>query len=194
MLGALRYHVRHLADFTGRDARQTFWYWFLFLFILNIAISFVATLPTMIDAMAIGYQASQAGQPEAAEAMIAERMGEHVTTLVGVSIALGVFNLTMIAAAFVRRLHDSGQSGIWAILAGLIYLVSLYLAWAGAGDAAALMEQMAAAQDPSVPIGLHSRMAWQNLLGYVPIVMVIGFGLLRSEPEANRFGEAPVRF
>lgn len=29
MLEALRYHIRHLADFSGRDARQTFWYWFL---------------------------------------------------------------------------------------------------------------------------------------------------------------------
>ncbi len=194
MLGALKYHFRHLADFGGRDARQTFWFWFLFLFIANIAISFIGTVPMMVDAMTIGFQAAQTGHPEAAEAMITQRMGEHMTSLIGIGIALGVFNIAMIAAAFVRRLHDSGKSGVWAAVAGAIYAASLYLAWARAGDAAALMQQVAAAKDPATALAVQSKMAWQSLLGYVPIAIVIGFALLKSDPEPNRFGAEPVRF
>jgi hypothetical protein len=37
MLGAIKYNLSHLLDFSGRDARQTFWYYVLFLVMLDIA-------------------------------------------------------------------------------------------------------------------------------------------------------------
>jgi uncharacterized membrane protein YhaH (DUF805 family) len=34
MLASIKYNLSHLLDFSGRDARQTFWYYVLFLFIV----------------------------------------------------------------------------------------------------------------------------------------------------------------
>ncbi len=194
MLGAIQYHLRHLADFTGRDARQTFWYWFLALFIVNIVASTIATVPIMIETMTIGFEAARNGNPEAAQATMMSAMGDRVASMIVLSLVLGAANLLLIAAAFVRRLHDSGKSGIWALVAGVVYVVSLLLTWSRADDAAALMREIAAAQDPDTVFAMQSKMAWEGLLGYVPLVMVIGFGLLKSDPEPNRFGEEPVRF
>ena len=34
MLGAIKYNLANLTNFSGRDARQTFWYYVLFLVII----------------------------------------------------------------------------------------------------------------------------------------------------------------
>src|SRR5690349_16893488 len=122
MLAAIKYHFRHLTDFSGRDARQTFWYWFLFLFVVNIGVSMVATVPMMMEAMAMGFQAARSGNDAAVEAIVMERMASGMGSVVLVSLVLGVINLLLMAASMTRRIHDSGKSGLWAGVIGLLYL------------------------------------------------------------------------
>ena len=178
MLGAMRYHAAHLFDFAGRDARQTFWYWFLFLFILNIVVGLAMSVPMMLEAMGTAMAAARTGDAAAAEAAVAVQMAGSLKPMLLAAIALGVVNVVLIAAAFVRRLHDSGKSALWAVIAGAIYFVSLGLTWTHAEEAMAMMQEMAATTDPARTLELQSRMAWQNLLGYLPLAMVIGFGML----------------
>lgn len=191
---ALLYHFRHLADFAGRDARQTFWFWFLFLFIINIAVSTIATVPMMIEAVQTGMEAARSGDPGSAEATMMADMSDQMGFMMEVGIVIGLFNAAMMAAPFVRRLHDSGKSGIWAAIAGAIYLASLVMAWLRADDVAAMMQQMSTKADSAEILELQSQLMWQSLLGYVPLIIIVVFGVLGSDPGPNRFGEEPVRF
>jgi uncharacterized membrane protein YhaH (DUF805 family) len=59
MWGAMKYHTAHLADFNGRDARQTFWYWFLFVFLLNMAVGLLTSLPATMSAMTASMSAAR---------------------------------------------------------------------------------------------------------------------------------------
>ncbi len=194
MLGAMRYHAQHLFDFTGRDARQTFWYWFLFLFIVNIAVGFAMSVPVTISAMSSAFEAAGSGDPEAARTAVMSQMAGAMRPMIVGGIVLGLANIVLIAAAFVRRLHDSGKPGLWALVAGVIYLASLWLSWAEADKVTAMMNEIASAGEPGGALAMQSRMGWQGLIGYVPLAMVIGFGLLKSDPGANRYGAEPVRF
>lgn len=194
MLGAMQYHARHLFDFGGRNARQTFWYWFLFLFIVNIVVGLAMSVPMMASAMSTAFEGARSGDPQAAQAAVIAQMAGAMRPLLLGAIVLGFVNLLLMAAPFVRRLHDSGKSGLWAALAGAIYLASLWMSWSRADEAADVMRQIAATNDPARAMEIQSRMTWQNLLGYIPLIMVIGFGLLKSDPNTNRYGTEPVRF
>jgi uncharacterized membrane protein YhaH (DUF805 family) len=194
MRAALRYHAKHLLVFYGRDSRQTFWYWFLLLFIVNIAAGMAMAVPMTINAMVAGIHAAKGGDEAAAQAAMMTQMAAMMGRLIALSIAIGVANVLLIAAPLVRRIHDSANSGLWAILAAVIYLISLGLAWSRSTDSVALMRRLAAAQNPDVALQMQGQMAWDALLGYVPIVMVIGFGLLKSTPGPNRYGTEPARF
>jgi uncharacterized membrane protein YhaH (DUF805 family) len=194
MLDALKYHVRHLADFTGRDSRQTFWYWFLFLFIINIAAGIAMSLPMMATGIAAAFEGARSGDPQAVQAAVITQMAGYMRPLMMGAVVLGVVNLVLMAAPLVRRLHDSGKSGLWAAVAGVIYLVSLWMSWRNADAAIALMREMAAAGSAAERMEAQAHIVWQNLLGYVPLVMVIVIGVLKSDPGANRFGQEPVRF
>ena len=193
MFGALKYHARRVFDFSGRDARQTFWYWFLLVFIVNLAVGIAMSVPMMGSGMATALAGARDGDPQAAQAAMMAEMASYMRPLMLGGIVLGLFNLVLMAAPFVRRLHDSGKSGIWAAIAGLIYLASLWLSWSNADQIVAMTQQMAVAT-PSERIAMQAEMARQSLLGYIPLIMVIVFGVLKSDPGPNRFGEEPVRF
>lgn len=193
MWGAMKYHAAHLADFNGRDARQTFWYWFLFLFLLNMAIGLVVSVPTIMSGMASSMAAARGGDPAAAQAAMALQMAETIRPMILVGVVLGVFNVGLIAASFVRRLHDSGKPALWAWLAGALYLANLALSWVNADRVVAMMR--AAAETGARPgFPMPAQLAWASVLGYVPMIIVIVFGVMKSDPGPNRYGEEPVRF
>ena len=194
MWGAMKYHAAHLADFGGRDARQTFWYWFLFLFLLNMAIGLLMSVPMTMSAMATSMAAARGGDPAAAQAAMMSQMAESIRPMIMVGIVLGLINIALIAASFVRRLHDSGKSGLWAAFAGLIYLGTLAMSWASADEVVAMMRHAAASGSAHPGMAMPAQLGWQSVIGYVPIVIVIVFGVMKSDPGANRYGEAPVRF
>src|SRR5688572_15821657 len=117
MLGAIKYNLTHLLDFTGRDARQTFWFYVLFLFLVNIAIGMVLGFAIVGSLIRSAIDAAQAGASEdAMQAQITAHMGEFMGGIVWYSLASNVAMSLLLAAAFVRRLHDSNSSGWWALL------------------------------------------------------------------------------
>ena len=124
MLEAIKYHFRHLTDFSGRDARQTFWYWFLFLFIAQHrgvdGRDGADDDRSDVDGLR-GRAQRRSGSGRAADDGTDGGIDAHDRCWWRSS--LGIVNLLLIAAAFVRRLHDSGKSGlVGGACRALIYL------------------------------------------------------------------------
>lgn len=180
MLDAIKYHFRHLADFSGREGRQSFWYWFLFVVLLNIAVSMIMVWPLMSASVAIEWKAMQTGDQAAADAAMLADMTGAMGTAVIVGAALGLANLALLSAAFVRRLRDSESSTSWAILAGATYVASWLLSWWQTTKLVALLRDASTLERFREVMERQSDQAWLGLIGYVPLVIVIVFGVKKS--------------
>ena len=49
MLDAIRHGLANLLNFSGRDARQTFWYYVLFVYVVTTVVTVLAMIPAMVD-------------------------------------------------------------------------------------------------------------------------------------------------
>jgi uncharacterized membrane protein YhaH (DUF805 family) len=194
MLAAIKYNFAHLFDFGRRDARSTFWYWVLFVVVLNIVVSLAVSIPMTAAAMSTAAEVAQSGDATAAQAAAIERMADMAKPLIWVSIVVGLANIVLLAASFVRRLHDSGKPAVWALIAGAAQVVTVFLALAQIGDAEAMIRGAAAARSAGEAFAAQPGMAWQSLLGWMPLIILIVFGVMKSDEGANRYGEGPVRF
>jgi uncharacterized membrane protein YhaH (DUF805 family) len=200
MLGSIKYNLTHLLDFKGRDARQTFWFYVLFVIALYIVAWIVAIVPLVGSVMSDAMKAAQEGLPQdEVTARITAGMGPKMGSIAWFGVVSSLLLTLLTLAAFVRRLHDSNNSGWWAGLVLLIKLATVAVsvraighideafqtATAAVGDPAR-MQQLQAAQDPA--------QTWATLLGWVGLIVVIVFGVMKSNDGPNRYGEAPVVF
>lgn len=200
MLDAIKHGLGGLLEFNGRDARQTFWYYVLFIYILTTAISMVVILPVTIQAMFAGMkqgiEAARGQDPAVAQAAVQASMmvsmGKMIPAMMWVGVASGIIMLVGFAAAFVRRLHDSDLSGLWALLPAGCQTIGLLT----------IPSQMAKLQDSMQTINFTDPMARMTmmqssfgigpLLSWVGIGIVIALGVRKSTPGTNRFGDGPV--
>ena len=205
MLGSIKYNLSHLLDFSGRDARQTFWFYVLFLFVVYLAFSMVAGLLLVGSIVGPIVEIANTGASEQEmDAQVAQMMGGMMGRLMGMviwfSIAVSAVMDMLLAAAFVRRLHDSDSSGWWAlaVLASQIVSTAVMIPMIDA-----MQGVMAQAMDPANmadPARMQAMMAGQSrfslygLVGWIGPIAVIVFGVLDSTDGPNRYGEAPVRF
>jgi uncharacterized membrane protein YhaH (DUF805 family) len=116
-----------------------------------------------------------------------------IGTMVLVSIGIGLVNLVLVAAALVRRLHDSGKPGVWAVAIGALYVVSLIVAYQQIGAMQAAMSHAAAGGSPEDMLAFQRTTGLRGLLGWVPLILVIVFGVMKSAPGPNKYGDEPVR-
>lgn len=195
MLGSIRYNLANLANFDGRDARQTFWYYVLFLYLIQMVAGMLVAIPMMVTMFSQMFAGIRTGaDPDAMNGMMMEAITGPVAASMWLAMGLGAASLLAISASLVRRLHDSDLSGWWALVPGLAYLG--YLAW--------LPRQIAAMEEALAKIGSSAKppselemlqgQEWSMLLAYLPIVLLVIFGVRKSTPGPNRYGEAPVRF
>lgn len=199
MLKAIKHGLGNLGNFEGRDARQAFWYYVLFLYIVTLAISMVVTVPMMIQGFMTGIReginASQSGDPVAAQAAtqaaITNSMSGMISTSMWLGVVTGLLMLAGLAAAFVRRLHDSDLSGLWALIPAAVQLGNLLLA-------PVMMRQMMdnlTHMNPGDPTAgfraMQGSVGAASLLGWVAIIAVIVLGVRKSSPGPNRYGETP---
>lgn len=195
MLAAIRYNLANLTNFGGRDARQTFWYYVLFLVIVQMAVSMLISIPMMGSAVSGAIEAAQAGMSEEAmQARMMTDMGGWFELTIWVSLAMGIVVILLLAASFVRRIHDSDHSGWWALLAIGAQLVS-------AGYTVSMIDRMRELMMLSMdPANLSEIMTRQKefmgfgLVGYIPLIVVVVFGVMKSSDGPNRFGPGPVSF
>ena len=195
MLAAIRYNLAHLTHFTGRDARQTFWYYVLFLVVIQIGVGIIASIPMYIEMIGGAVDAAKAGVPE--DRMMASMMAQvagGIRTQMLIGAGVSVITALLFVAAFVRRLHDGGFPSWIAAVPVIVVLASNALNLATLDTMLAAMRKALATGDPAQIQALQSDMAPYSLLGWIGYLVVIGFGVLKSQPGPNRYGDAPVRF
>ncbi|GMN01463.1 DUF805 domain-containing protein [Erythrobacter sp. MTPC3] len=196
MWNAIRYNLAHLGDLSGRDGRATFWFYVLFLVVLQYAIGMIISLPMLVGAVTKSVGAISAGtsEEEIAASMMTEMAG-YLETQMLASIGVGLIILFLITAAFVRRLHDAGFAGWIAAIPVAAQLFSLAYGFAVIDDIMALMqnpELLAGSQMRVNPIAIQAQVAPLSFVGWLGYLVVIAFGVLKSQPGPNKYGGVPV--
>jgi uncharacterized membrane protein YhaH (DUF805 family) len=194
MWGSIKYNLSHLLDFSGRDARQTFWYYVLFLFVLNMAVGLVTAVPLVGGMLSAIVTTAQSGDEAAVAAAMGTQMGEMIGSMVWVGVFTAIGNVLLLAAALTRRLHDSNLSGWWGLLPLAVQAASSWYTTTRIDEIKALTMQMMNTTDPQAAMAAQTQMSGQSWVGWVAIIVVVVFGVRKSTPGPNRYAEAPVRF
>lgn len=191
MLKAIKYNLMHLTDFRGRDGRTTFWFYVLFLAILHTAISVIVSVPLTGSMMGDVFVAVQRGANEAeVQQRLYERISDIMRLSIWVSVALSLALVALLLASFTRRLHDSGRPGWIAVAAATLQILAIIMTVATMDDAIRMVV-LAQTGDLEAVEALQGQFLLQGLLGWVPLLLVIVFGIWPSMPDDNRYGAAP---
>ena len=195
MLKSIRYNLSNLANFAGRDARQTFWYYVLFIVVMQILIGLIASIPMYVSMVSglLDSVASGASEAEAALAM-AQNLAGQLKTQVVVGMVLSVVSAGLIVASFVRRLHDGGFSGWIAAIPLATQAFSIAYSFATLDQLEELMlaNVTAASAGAADPMAMQAEMGLYGLVGWIGYLVVVGFGVVPSQAGANKYGEEPV--
>ena len=196
MLGAIKYNLKHLLDFSGRDARQTFWYYILFLVVLQFLVGMIAIIPSMVTIMGDTFTAASSGaSEEEMEALMAGNISGMVGQQVWITVAASLVSCGLFLAAFVRRLHDAGFTGWIAAIPVATTLISIWQTFTMIDEAIEVAEAaMANGGDSAAAFAAQQDVSLASLIGYVGYAVVIGFGILKSQDGPNKYGNAPVQF
>lgn len=195
MVAAIKYNLRHLMDFTGRDARQTFWYYLLFIVVLQFVFGMIAVIPSMVSIMSGAFEIASSGGGEAEmQAAMAQDIASMLTQQVWISAAASVICCALFAAAFVRRLHDAGFTGWIAVIPIATTLFSVWQSISMIDEMIAVAQATMVNADPDSAMTMQQDMSLASAVGWLGYLLVIGFGVIKSQDGPNKYGEAPVRF
>jgi uncharacterized membrane protein YhaH (DUF805 family) len=200
MLRITRYNLTHLLDFTGRDARPTFWYYVLFLFLVNIAIGMVLGFVLVGGLISAAIDAAQTGASEQEmQARMSAQMGGMMAGVVWYSLVANIIMSLLLAASFVRRLHDSNSSGWWGLLVLAAQVAGFVVSLQMMDGMQQIMAEMMSRTEPmsqaeiQILMQQQSEMGRIGLVGWIAPLVVIVFGVMDSTDGPNKFGEGPVR-
>ena len=183
-------NLRAIGQFSGRSSRKSFWVYAITVFVMTMAVFTLLMLPDFMDAFqgAIRFaeeHPDQATVTRTATSLSVSIRGHHpelmpnmgqFTWFIASAVALIV---VLLAAAVVRRLHDTGKRGVWGILPlpfigfslpGMIYFFG-------------------SEQEPSAE--LFTAVFASNALYLVAIVALMLMLNEFGQPSANRFGPPP---
>lgn len=200
MGGAIKYNLSHLLDFSGRDARGTFWYYVLFLFLLNMAVSVVLGLVLAGSIVGTVVDAARAGASEdAVRLQMGVWMGGFISSIMWYSLASNAIMILLLAASFVRRLHDSNKPGWWGLLVLAAQAAGSFVSIRMMDVMQDVMAQAMSRTTPMSPLEMQGLMQSHNIsaysaIGWIGPLAVIVFGVLDSTNGPNRYGDEPVRF
>jgi uncharacterized membrane protein YhaH (DUF805 family) len=196
MFGSIKYNLAHLLDFRGRDARQTFWFYVLFLVILRILIGIGLVIPMMANAVGQVLDQAKTGvtDQQAITTSLLSQMGPWMQTVAYVSVGVGLVMILLLLAAFVRRLHDSNKTGWWAAIPVATELASLWGNYRRAGRIGEALSQAVQQAEAGGAIAHQRETSILGLLGWLGVIVVIVFGIMKSTEGPNPYGNAPVQF
>jgi Predicted membrane protein len=195
MFEAIRYNLSNLTNLSGRDTRSTFWFYVLFLAIIQVVASFTLSIIAGGAMMADAFQSARAGMNEAAVSQqIVGHMGSMIRVSMWGSVVISILMTVLLAASFTRRLHDSDKPG-W--IAGLVVgfqLVSLALTISMIGEMVALVTAIKPDDSEAMReamLAKQGKYALSGLLGWIPVLAVVVFGVWPSTDGDNRYGPEP---
>lgn len=194
MLGAIKYNLANLANFSGRDARQTFWYFVLGIVLLRFVAGMAISIPAMVTTFGSAMEAAKAGaEPEAFQQQINSQTIAMMEQMQWFTIGIGVISGLLLLAAVVRRLHDSDHSGWWAVIPVGLYGYALWNIPAQIQQAIALLDHIKPGRAPD-PVAMMQGQVGSMAINWLPYLVVVIIGVLKSTPGPNRFGDSPVSF
>ncbi len=198
-------HIKGLFDFSGRENRQPFWLWVLVTYVIQMGLSMIVTIPVMviyiqrIMMMARQDQSAFADNPEAAQKAAMQIMAPMMNAIMIAGALVAVVWAVLLAAAAVRRLHDSGRAGWWAAPYFTFHLVIPFVV---AGVMPQMFEKMpylppdaSQAQVQAAMGPFFQSFAWISALGGVQVLLLIVMIVLLcmpGTPGPNRYGEDPL--
>lgn len=196
MFGSIKYALANLANFNGRDSRQTFWFWVLAVVIVRFLSGMLVSAPLTMKMMSATMSAVEGGSaedPVAMQKLVMDIVISELPRMIWIGIAVGVVTMLLLVASLVRRLHDSDMPGWLVLIPGGIYAAVLARMPAQIDVAVEMLRSM----KPGTPPDMATMMQGQGamaLLSWVPVVLVIVIGLRKSSEGPNRYGDAPVTF
>ncbi len=191
MIKETRYCLSHVTDFEGRDARQTFWYYILALVLFQFAIGILTSIPLVVSVFDTIFDAVEKGaDPENMEALVMASTADWVGTTVWFSAGAYLITAALFVAAFVRRLHDAGFAGYWAAIPIVTQAVAVYYSFAQMDE---VQRVMASVSNPAELQAMQAELSGNpgNYLSWLGYLVVVGFGVLKSQQGPNRYGEPP---
>ncbi len=191
MIKETKYCLSHLADFDGRDARQTFWYYVLALVIFQFVVGILTSVPLIVSVFNTTVDAVQKGaDPQNLEGLIMASTAEWVGTTVWVSAGAYLITAVLFVAAFVRRLHDAGFAGYWAAIPIITQAAAIYYSFSQLDE---VQRMMASVSNPAEMQAMQAEMTSNpaSYISWIGYLIVIGFGVLKSQEGPNRYGEPP---
>ena len=196
MFGAIAYNLTHLFDFKGRDGRSTFWYYVLAIAILRFAIGFGISIPLIGSSIGNAVDAARSGtvDEQALTAKVVSGMGPWLETVSYIAVGMSLAMIVLLLAAFVRRVHDTGNSGWWAAIPLATQLFSAWFAYSNIGHIGEALDQAMQNTQSGAMMPYRGEMAGLGLIGWIGFIVVIGFGLMKSTEGPNEYGDAPVSF
>lgn len=191
VIAAIKKGVLGIANFSGRSSRTDFWIYAIFVFLL--AFGAWSTVMSMEMARTFDgvqqYAAANPGKvtisagPNGVSYSIkdgAPGVGPDFTYLLESMSVIALVSIALLAAAAVRRLHDSERTGLWALLPIPFLFGGLWLMWVMSDGINA---------NPEPEMGLFAMLFVNNII-YLATIGFLAFLLLRSgSPGSNRFGE-----
>jgi uncharacterized membrane protein YhaH (DUF805 family) len=194
-------HLTGLADFSSRENREPFWLWILICYAVHTVASMIIMIPlmmSMLDRMAPMMQGDPHrfdSHPELVFQMIAPMMSGMMVFYA----VLGVVWLALIAAAVVRRLHDSDRSGWWASPVFVLHVVGPLLSMSTFpqffGRMGAIRKDMTPDQVNAVMMPAMQSFMWVWLIGMIGFVIMIVLIVFLCQPGTrgqNRYGDDPL--
>lgn len=190
-LAILRHHLTSLHRFSGRDAVDRFWAWagtVVFLMFIGFGL---AVVPLMTSAF-VRMDRFARENPELATRSVGPGHysvsieGHHPELMpdfdpfIGLAVAFTIIAVVLLGASLVRRLHDSGRSGVWALL-------PLPFLFGGMWGMKQLFGNMAAEPDMQV----FALLFLNNVVYLGTIALLMLFTMLRGSPGDNRYGPPP---
>ena len=190
ILASIRYNLANLFRFSGRESRALFWPYAITVFLLSILAGILLFIPVMMDTMtrAMDYaQTHPGGIPQAAPGQPPVLPPELMPDMSRMIVPMLIVNLVcilLLAAAAVRRLHDTDRTGWWAALPLPFHAVAAAI---GPAAAKAMQEAMMShTRHSSTLMTLSSLNSALSLLALVALViLLVGEGT----KGPNRFGD-----
>lgn len=195
MLEAIRHNLSNLTNLSGRDSRSTFWFYVLFLVIIQIAISFGVSIVAG-GAMAVdAFHTARGGADEVAiQQHVLAGMGGMVRTSMWGSVVLSFLMTAMLAASFTRRLHDSDKPGWIAGITVALQLLAIVLTIGMIGEMVTFITSMKVGDPVAMREAIQAQQgkyALRGTLGWIPLLLVVIFGVWPSSDGDNRYGPEP---
>ena len=183
------YHLKNLANFTGREERRRFWPWAGLVIVGSMGGMIAAMVPVMLDSFAKVRRFAiehpdQVTETRGPGSYSVQVHGYHpelmpdIDALVGGMALVIAVTVLLLAAAVVRRLHDCGRRGLWGALP-LPFLAS----------GLALMPRLFHMADPD--FSLFALLFANNLVYIASLILLVVLLAGRGTAGANRYGPPP---